>query len=141
MKAAGMTDMEKRLDKVEGKLTNIEGGYPSKGSSTVRIPSFDNQAVWQLGMERQVDSIDGRPASIESRRPSESSTLRVTCFDNGSTDRVGRIEGRLASIESRYPSESSALRVTCFHKGTTHRINVNFRTPLQKLDDQRGDHM
>ena len=45
MKAAGMTDIEIRVRNVEEKLANIEGGYPSEQSSTVRIPSFDKQAV------------------------------------------------------------------------------------------------
>ncbi|RPB24198.1 hypothetical protein L211DRAFT_879837 [Terfezia boudieri ATCC MYA-4762] len=81
--------VEERIAKIEGKLAKIEGGYPSVQSSTVRIPCFDKQAVWQLDMERRVD----------------------------------RIEERLASIEN-----------------SINDINNNLRTLLQKLDDQRVDH-
>ena len=53
---------------------------------------------------------------------------------------MGRIEERLASIERRHASESSTLRVKRFDKGTIDSTNDNFRTSLQKLDDQRGNH-
>lgn len=83
---------------MEEKLGNIAGGYPREESSTVRIPHVDKQAVWQRDIEDRLARVEGRLGNIESRHPSESSTLRVICFDKGTTDSINDIYGILQTL-------------------------------------------
>ncbi|KAF8438686.1 hypothetical protein BGX38DRAFT_1144909 [Terfezia claveryi] len=98
----------------------------------MRIPSFDQQAVWQMHMERRVDGIEESLANIEGGYPCvQSSNL----WQQDMERRVDKIEERLDKVDQRLDAIEKSIK----------DINDKLQTILQKLEKmekmhERGDH-
>ncbi|KAF8457383.1 hypothetical protein BGX38DRAFT_1157788 [Terfezia claveryi] len=111
MKAAGMTELEMRVGKVEEKLVKVDERV---GKVEEKLVKVDERIV---KVEERIVKVEERIAKIEGK------LAKIEVWQLDMERRVDRIEERLASIEN-----------------SINDINNNLRTLLQKLDNQRVDH-